>query len=96
MGAEILIATPAVRNLVREAKIHQIYSTMQAGGKYGMQTMDQHLAALVRAGKITYETAAAQCHDVDELKNMLGRDDTGQATPTRPAAASGSSVFMSG
>jgi twitching motility protein PilT len=96
VGAEVLIATPAVRNLVREAKIHQIYSTMQAGGRYGMQTMDQHLVALVRAGKITYETAAAQSHDVDELKNMLGRDDTGQAAPTRPAAASGSSVFMSG
>jgi twitching motility protein PilT len=96
VGAEVLIATPAVRNLVREAKIHQIYSTMQAGGRYGMQTMDQHLVALVRAGKITYEIAAAQSHDVDELKNMLGRDDTGQAAPTRPAAASGSSVFMSG
>jgi twitching motility protein PilT len=95
VAAEILVAVPAVRNLIREAKIHQIYSTMQAGGKFGMQTMDQNLAGLVRSGRITYETAASQCHDVDELKNMLQRDDSGQAGQ-RPAVAGGSTVFMSG
>src|ERR687892_1616953 len=72
-GCEILIATPAVRNLIREAKIHQIYSAMQAGGKFGMQTMDQSLVALVRANRIDYETALASCHSADELNRMLGR-----------------------
>ena len=94
-AAEILVATPAVRNLVREAKIHQIYSTMQAGGKFGMQTMDMALAALAKSGKISYETALAQCHDVDELKQILGREG-GEAALSRPAATAGSAVFMSG
>jgi twitching motility protein PilT len=73
VGVEVLVATPAVRNLIREAKVHQIYSTMQAGGKFGMQTMDQSLVALVRAGKISYETALAASHSADELNRMLGR-----------------------
>src|SRR5262249_18032526 len=55
VAAEVLVATPAVRNLIREGKIYQIYSMMQAGGKFGMVTMDQNLAALVRAGKLTLE-----------------------------------------
>ena len=76
-GVEILVATPAVRNLIREAKIHQIYSTMQAGGKHGMQTMDLSLASLVRAREITYEIAASVCHDVAELNRMLGRTGGG-------------------
>jgi twitching motility protein PilT len=72
-ACEILVATPAVRNLVREGKIHQIYSAMQAGGRYGMQTMDQGLANLVRNGNVTFETAAEQCHAVDELRRLLGK-----------------------
>lgn len=67
------MATPAIRNLIREAKIHQIYSSMQAGGRYGMQTMDQDLASLARGGKITYEVAAGQCHSLEELNRLLGR-----------------------
>ena len=73
VATEILVATPAVRNLVREAKIHQIYSAMQAGGRYGMQTMDMSLAALVRTGKITLEAAAERCHDLEDLKRLSGR-----------------------
>jgi twitching motility protein PilT len=73
VGVEVLVATPAVRNLIREAKVHQIYSAMQAGGKFGMQTMDQSLVALVRANRIDYETALASCHNADELNRMLGR-----------------------
>jgi twitching motility protein PilT len=73
VAVEVLVATPAVRNLIREAKVHQIYSTMQAGGKFGMQTIDQSLVALVRAGQISYETALASCHSADELNRMLGR-----------------------
>src|SRR5919106_232481 len=78
-AAEIMVATPAIRNLIREAKIHQIYSSMQAGAKHGMHTMDQHLAELVRTGRITYETAADRCHSVDELNRMLGRGNGGGA-----------------
>jgi twitching motility protein PilT len=73
VAVEVLVATPAVRNLIREAKVHQIYSAMQAGGKFGMQTMDHSLAALVRANRIDYETALASCHNADELNRMLGR-----------------------
>jgi twitching motility protein PilT len=76
-AAEIMVATPAIQNLIREAKIHQIYSSMQAGAKHGMHTMDQHLSELVRAGRITYETAADRCHSVDELNRMLNRGNGG-------------------
>jgi twitching motility protein PilT len=93
VATEILVANAAVRNLIREAKIHQIYSAMQAGGKFGMQTMDMSLAGLVRAGKIALEVALAQCHDPEELQKMLGREAT--SGTHRPAAVSGS-VFMSG
>jgi twitching motility protein PilT len=96
-SAEVLIATPAVRNLIREAKIHQIYSLMQAGGKFGMQTMDASLAGLVRAGRISRESALAQCHDPEELNRILGREAAGAgARPTQSPAAATGSVFMNG
>src|SRR6059036_473927 len=73
VACEILVATPAVRNLVREGKTHMIYSAMQAGGKFGMVTMDQSLADLVRRGKITYELALERCHNAEDLGKLLGR-----------------------
>jgi twitching motility protein PilT len=69
-AAEIMICTPAIRNLIREAKVHQIYSAMQAGGRYGMRTMDQALAYLVTNGQITMELAKQRCHDVQELERL--------------------------
>ena len=69
-ATEILVATPAVRNLIREAKVHQIPSIMQAGARHGMRTMDHSLATLVNAGKISMEMAEEKCHDVDELKRL--------------------------
>ena len=63
-ACEVLVPTPAVRNLIREGKTHQIYSAIQTSGSTGMQTMDAHLAQLVRQGKITRqlaETRAARC-----------------------------------
>jgi len=51
------VPTPAIRNLFREEKLHQIYSMLQSGGKLGMQTMSQSLADLARSGKITKEQA---------------------------------------
>ena len=71
--AEVLVATPAIRNLIREGKTHQIYSAMQAGAKFGMATMDQHLADLVRAGKVTYDTALEKCHHVEDFNRLCGR-----------------------
>ena len=67
------MATPAVRNLIRDAKTHQVYSAMQAGGKFGMQTMDQHLADLVRYGRITYDQGLERCHHVEDYNRVCGR-----------------------
>jgi twitching motility protein PilT len=71
-ATEILFATPAIRNLIREGKTHQIYSAMQAGAQHGMQTMDQNLAELVRARKVTMENALEKCHHVDDFKRLTG------------------------
>jgi twitching motility protein PilT len=73
VAAEILVATPAVRNLIREGKTHQIYTSMQAGGKFGMQVMDQHLAQLVKIGRVGYEVALEHSHHVDEFNRLAGR-----------------------
>ena len=71
-ACEVLVPTSAVRNLIREAKSHQIYSVLQTGGSYGMQTMDASLAQLVRAGKITRQLAESRAHSVEELRRLLG------------------------
>jgi twitching motility protein PilT len=73
VATEVMIATPAVRNLIREGKTHQIYSAMQAGAKHGMHTLDQHLAELVRSGRITYEHGLEKCHHVDDFNRLTGR-----------------------
>ena len=67
---EILIATPAVRNLIREHKVHQIHSVLQTGSKYGMQSMDQHLMLLLQQGKISREEAAAYAHDENFFRKI--------------------------
>ena len=73
VAAEVLIATPAVRNLIREGKTHQIYTSMQAGGKFGMQVMDQHLAELVKKNKVSYEMGLERSHHVEEFNRLTGR-----------------------
>jgi twitching motility protein PilT len=72
VACEVLICTPAVRNLIREGKVHQIYSIMQAGGRFGMQTMDQALANLVKEGKVTQQLAYERSHDPEELNRLIG------------------------
>jgi twitching motility protein PilT len=72
-ASEVMIATPAIRNLIREGKVHQIYSSMQAGGRYGMRTMDQALASLVMAGRISWELGLQRCHDPQEIARLTGR-----------------------
>jgi twitching motility protein PilT len=71
VACEVLVVTPAVRNLIREGKVHQIYSAMQAGGKFGMQTMDQSLAELVRAGAVAMDVALERCHHEDDLRRLV-------------------------
>jgi twitching motility protein PilT len=71
VAAEVMVATPAIRNLIREAKVHQIYSSMQAGAQHGMQTMDHALARLVQQNVISPELAMQRCHDPQELSRLL-------------------------
>jgi len=71
-ATEILVPTPAVRNLIREGKTHQIYSALQTGGAHGMQTMDAALVDLVRRQKITRELAEARSSSPEELRRLMG------------------------
>jgi twitching motility protein PilT len=74
VALEILVPTPAIRNLIRDDKVHQIYSTMQAGQeKLGMQTMNQALATLALRREITMETALGASSLKDELEQMISR-----------------------
>jgi twitching motility protein PilT len=73
VATEIMVATAAIRNLIREGKTHQIYSAMQAGAKHGMHTLDQHLAELVRIQRITYEHGLEKCHHVEDFNRLTGR-----------------------
>jgi twitching motility protein PilT len=80
VATEVLIATPAVANLIREGKTYQISSAMQAGGDLGMHTMDRHLADLVNAGQITQRSAIDKAQDVESLKQLIHRVDSPGAT----------------
>jgi twitching motility protein PilT len=73
---EILICTPAVRALIRDNKIHQIYSIMQVGAKYGMRTMNQSLYELVRRRQIEQQEAMMRSSDPEELKELVSRGGT--------------------
>ncbi|MEI6220318.1 MAG: type IV pilus twitching motility protein PilT [Actinomycetes bacterium] len=71
VATEILVTTPAISNLIREGKTYQIVSMMQAGRAQGMNTMDQHLAELVKSNAITYQAATEKAHDLAGLINLL-------------------------
>lgn len=74
MAMEILVPNSAIRNLIREDKVHQIYSMMQTGqDKYGMQTFNQSLATLYHKRQITLETALQRSSNVDELRELIER-----------------------
>jgi twitching motility protein PilT len=91
MSLEIMVATPAIRNLIREEKIHQIYSAMQAGQKFGMQTMNQSLCELVQKRRISREEALNRSSLPEELAGLLGSAAAPSAAPA--AAAAGGSPF---
>jgi twitching motility protein PilT len=96
---EILVPTTAVRNLIREDKIHQIYSQMQTGqDKFGMQTFNQSLSHLVLTNQISKEDASTKSSNPDELQDLINRGiglnikTAGQRTTQRPEAAVGAGV----
>ncbi len=85
MAMEILVPNPAIRNLVREDKIHQIYSAMQSGqDKFGMQTFNQSLFSLYQQKQINLETAMARSSNTDELQDMIKRGAPVGAAPHPP------------
>jgi len=79
---EIMMATPAIRNLIREGKTHQISSTIQTGSQYGMQTMDQALFVLYKRGLISADLALSRAIYPDDLRRTIDRDRAGSAAPT--------------
>jgi twitching motility protein PilT len=89
VATEVMMATPAIANLIREGKTYQIPSAMQAGRQLGMHTMDQHLAELVNTGIITHEVALEKAHDVDGIKRLIQRTDSPTEASARAFAASG-------
>lgn len=70
VSTEIMIGTPAIRNLIREQEIEQIPTLIQTGHQFGMRTMDKSLKELYKEGVITYETALSKAKHVDEFKNL--------------------------
>jgi len=90
LAAEVMLPNPAIRNLIREEKVHQIYSQMQVGQtKFGMQTMGQSLVALVQQNYITIDEALGHATELEELKQMLGVNRTQGTGPAQPARAAG-------
>jgi twitching motility protein PilT len=92
LAMEILVPNAAIRNLIREDKIHQIYSSMQTGQeKYGMQTFNQSLATLYFSKQISLQTALGMSSNPDELQDMINRGaglstpQAGGRPPVRPA-----------
>ncbi len=89
LAMEILIPTPAIRNLIREDKVHQIYSSMQTGQeKHGMQTFNQCLATLYFQKQINIQTALAMSSNAEELQDMINRGAGISGAHRGPAPAS--------
>jgi len=86
-ACEVLVPTPAIRNLIREGKTHQIYSAIQTSGATGMQTMDAHLAQLVRQNRITAKLAEQRAAVPEELRRLLGTSGQGNGAPQYQGAA---------
>ena len=83
LAIEVMVPNPAIRNLIREDKIHQIYSQMQVGQtKFGMQTFNQSIAILVQRGQVALDEALNRSSDQDELRNLLSQGP--RATNGRP------------
>lgn len=70
-AAEIMVATPAVRNIIREGKTHQLDAVIQTGAEFGMQSMDKTLVGLIHAGTISFDEARNYAVDLDELNRLM-------------------------
>ena len=85
MAAEVLVVTPAIRALIRDDKVHQIYSSMQAGKKFGMQTLNDALYALYMNREVTAADALRVTSAPDEFQRMIGQEpgskDAGRQAP---------------
>ncbi len=75
-----MICTPGIRAMIRDGKLQQIQGALQAGGKDGMQTLNAHLADLVKAGRISYQTGLETCSNRDDFETLVG------STARRPLA----------
>ena len=104
LAYEFLVATPAVRNLIREGKTHQILSTIQMGGQYGMQSMDACLAELHLRRVIAYDTGLSRAVDAKEFARLVSTGGSGEGAPSpvgagappRAAANSGPATYGRG
>lgn len=76
LAIEVMIVTPAIRALIRDDKVHQIYSMIQSGQKYGMKTMNQSLVDLYQAGRISLNDAMNYSSNAQELSEMIARSDS--------------------
>jgi len=85
LAMEVMIPNPAIRNLIREDKIQQIYSQMQVGqSKFAMQTMNQALLSLVEHRVITLDDAMERSHNLDEFRQMLSTSNVSTVKKERP------------
>jgi twitching motility protein PilT len=71
VASEVLVVTPAVRNIIREGKSHQLEAVIQTGAEYGMQSMDKTLVGLIHNGTISYDDARSFAVDIDELDRLM-------------------------
>lgn len=82
LAAEVLMVTSAIRNMVREQKVEQIQLAIQTGGKFGMQTMNQSIADLYKAGRITFQEALTRSLDPEDLRRLIQRSAAEAAAGT--------------
>jgi twitching motility protein PilT len=94
VAAEVLVPTAGVRNLIREGKTHQIYSLIQTGGQYGMQTMDASLAGLVRENRISLAVAESRSSEPSELRKLVHAEGLQTAAPAPSASSSAAPPAM--
>ena len=90
MAAEIMVCTPAIRALIRDDKVHQIYSSMQAGKKHGMQTLNDALYQLYMQRDVIKEECLRVSGDPNEFLRMIGEAPVDEGTG--PAASGGAKV----
>ena len=96
MAAEILVVTPAIRALIRDDKIHQIYSSMQSGKKFGMQTLNDALYALYMAREVSTDECLRVSSDPNEFLRMIGQPPLDEAGDATKAAGAGGKAAANG